>query len=292
MFGSKAASSSSDADDIVALINLRGVISDSTGGGGGFGKSGGITFQNVRHLLEQAFAIPKVLAVVLVINSPGGSPTQTNLIGSFLRSKADTTKVPVLAVVEDVAASGGYWLACAADEIYIDPNSMVGSIGVIFQNIGFHEAMKKVGIEARIITSVKNKAGLNPMMEYDKDQEQIIKENMTVVHNNFVDWVKKRRPNLKDNKDVFSGRVFVGEDAKEKGLVDGVATLSEMLEKKFPDREDLKLIEVKRKMDGGIWSLLGQLFGRSSHVLGQLSDTLDKIQGNLNLPQVRLYDYH
>ncbi len=267
--------------DIVALINLRGVIADAASGGGGIGSKGGICFQNVRHLLEQAFALPKVLAVVLVINSPGGSPTQTNLIGSYLRSKADETKIPVYAVVEDVAASGGYWLACAADEIYIDPNSMVGSIGVIFQNVGVNGAMKKVGVEPRIITSAKNKAGLNPFLEYDKHQADIVVENMQIIHTNFVGWVKKRRGSkLKAGTDseLFSGRVFVGKEAVEMGLADGVSTLSELLKKKFPNRDDLKLIEVKRKMDGGLLGLLGHLFERSSKVLDQISETLDSMK--------------
>ncbi len=267
-------------NDIVALINLRGVIADAAGGGGGFGSKGGICFQNVRHLLEQAFALPKVLAVILVVNSPGGSPTQTNLIGSYVREKAEETKIPVYAVVEDVAASGGYWLACAADEIYIDPNSMVGSIGVIFQNVGVNGAMKKVGMEPRIITSAKNKAGLNPLLEYDKHQAEIVVQNMTIIHANFVGWVKKRRPNIKAGKDseIFSGRVFVGQEAVDIGLVDGVATLSELLKKKFPGQEDLKLIEVKRKMEGGLLGLLGHLFERSSRVLDQVSEALDSMK--------------
>ncbi len=234
--------------------------------------------------MEQAFALPKVLAIVLVINSPGGSPTQTNLIGSFIREKAKDSKIPVFAVVEDVAASGGYWLACAADEIYIDPNSMVGSIGVIFQNVGVKGTMTKVGMEPRIITSAKNKAGLNPFLDYDKDQAEIVVSNMQIIHTNFVSWVKKRRPKLVTGKDseIFSGRVFVGEEAVELGLADGVCTLSELLKKKFPNREDLKLIEVKRKVDGGLLGLLGHLFERSSRVADALSDAIDSVTTNSN----------
>jgi len=236
--------------------------------------------------MEQAFAIPKCLAVVLVINSPGGSPVQTNLIGSFLRQKAENTEIPVYAVVEDIAASGGYWLACAADEIYIDPNSMVGSIGVIFQNVGFHGAMQKVGVEPRVITSVKNKAGLNPFLKFDEAQEMIVKENMMIIHDNFAGWVKSRRAKIKDTKDdVFTGRVFVGQEAMDRGLVDGVMTLTDLLEKKFPQREDLKLVEVKRRAEGGLLGLLGQLFERGSKVLGHVSDVFDHVQGTSQTPQ-------
>lgn len=277
MFGGNEVSDNGP-NDIIALINLRGVIADASSGGGPFGSKGGISFQGTRHLIEQAFALPKVLAVILVINSPGGSPTQTNLIGSMVREKAEETQIPVYAIVEDVAASGGYWLACSADEIYIDPNSMVGSIGVIFQNVGVNGTMKKIGMEPRIITSGKNKAGLNPFLEYDKAQAEIVIQNMMIIHSNFKGWVKERRPKVKDEGDIFSGRVFVGKEAQDLGLVDGVGNLSEVLKMKFPDRDDLKLIEVKKKMDGNLLGLLGPLFQRSSKVLDQISETLDQIQ--------------
>lgn len=274
--------------NIVALVNLKGVIADSSGGGGPMSNSGGLSFQKVRHLLEQAFAIPQVLGVVLVINSPGGSPTQTNLIGSFIRVKAEAAKIPVYAVVEDIAASGGYWLACAADEIYVDANSTVGSIGVISQQVGLTNLMEKAGIEAKVLTSVKNKAGMNPFMDIDKKQREIVMENMQVVHDNFEEWVKERRPQLKDaDSEVFSGRVFIGEEATRKGLADGVATLTEMLDKKFPNAKDLKLIEVKLKSEGGLSGLLGPFFGSSVRIFHQLSDMLERVQGpNSSLPIV------
>ncbi len=277
MFGGPALEDGGPSD-IVALISLRGVIADAGGGGVPFGGKGGICFQHVRHILEQAFALPKVLSIVLVINSPGGAPTQTNLIASYVREKAKETKIPVYSVVEDVAASGGYWLACAADEVYIDENSMVGSIGVIFQNVGINGTMKKIGMEPRILASGKDKAGLNPMLEYDKHQADIIVQNMQIIHNNFCQWVKKRRPAVKGKESkVFSGRVFVGKEAVAVGLADGVCTLSELLKVKYPKREDLKLIEVKRKMEGGLLGLLGHLFERSSKVLDQLSDVLEAV---------------
>ncbi len=261
--------------DIVALIYMKGVIADSSGGGGPFGKQGGVNFANIRRLVEQAFTLPGTLAAVLVINSPGGSPTQTNLIASYIRTKAEETKIPVYAVVEDIAASGGYWLACAADEIYVDPNSMVGSIGVIFQNVGVHEAMKKYGVEPRVIASSENKAGLNPFQAHDEAQEKIVLENMTVIHKNFVKWVKSRRPKLQSSQDDenFSGRVFVGEAAVKRGLADGVATMAEMIKLKYPKRTDLKLVEVKKRPEGGLLGLMGHMFQKGSRVLQQLHET-------------------
>ncbi len=265
---------------MVALISLRGTIAESNGGGGLPGSSSkNINFQDVQPLIDQAFMLDGVKAIVLVINSPGGSPCQTNLISSYIRDKTEETKIPVYALVEDIAASGGFWLACAADEIYVDPNSMIGSIGVIYQSVGVNGMMQKIGVEPRIITSVDNKAGLNPMLEYDKTQAKIVKGNVDIIHNNFVDWVKERRPKLKtkDTKQLFSGRVFVGKEAVDMKLVDGINNLTGLLHDKFPDEEDLKVIEIRKKADVGLLGMLGPLFSKSSHVLDQISVLLDTV---------------
>ncbi len=271
-----------EGNDIVALINMKGVIADSSGGRGPgpFGKPGGLNFTNVRFLVENAFSLERVLCVVLIINSPGGSPTQTNLIASYVRDKAEESRTPVLALIEDIAASGGYWLACAADEIYVDSSSMVGSIGVIFQNVGVGGTMEKLGVEPRVIQSAQNKAGLHPLLQYDETQEKIVRENMAVIHGNFVSWVKSRRPKLREEQSAenFSGRVFVGAEAVERGLADGVATLSEVLKAKYPGRTDLKLVEVKRRLEGGLLGLMGHLFQRSSKVLKQVTGFLNTVK--------------
>ncbi len=271
-------------NDIVTLISLRGPIVESAGGGGPFqGGASRITFQQVEPLIEQAFALEGVKAVLLAINCPGGSPVQTNMISNYIREQAEKTNIPVYALVEDLAASGGYWLACSADEIFVDPSSMVGSIGVIYQSVGASELMKNYGVEAWIITSAENKAGLSPMLEYDKTEANIIAENMGIVHDNFVEWVKNRRPKLKKDKpkgkvpEVFSGKLFVGDEAVKLGLADGLSNLSQLLSDKFPNNDDLTLIEVKRKQDTGLFSMLGPFFESSHRVLDQIGAILDSV---------------
>ena len=171
----------------IPTLRLSGVI-----GQAGIARSG-LTITGIEKLIDKLFADKKSPAVALIINSPGGSPTQSSLIAEKIINLAKEKNKKVYAFVEDVAASGGYWLACSADEIYLDLNSIVGSIGVISPGFGFVDLIKKIGIERRVYTSGKSKSFLDPFKEEKKediDREKNIQEQ---IHENFIDYVKKRR---------------------------------------------------------------------------------------------------
>ncbi len=266
--------------NVIALVNIRGTIQDGEDKPRGFGSENGQNFEKLRPLIEQSFELPGIVGVLLLINSPGGSPTQTNLIANFIRQKRQETGVPVYAVVEDMAASGGYWLACAADEIFVDENSMVGSIGVVSLNVGLAGTLRKYGVMPRVLVTGRNKASLHPLVDYSEAQERLIKDSMTTIQQNFTNYVKKRRRQLrgKDGSDVFSGRVFVGRYAVRAGLADGVGTLPEVLEAKFPDRDDLQLVEVKLKRNLSLLNALTGLFSQSAaYMLRSLGEAVSEV---------------
>ncbi len=275
--------------NVIALVNIRGTIQDGEDKPRGLRSENGQNFEKLRPLIEQAFEMPGIVGVVLLINSPGGSPTQTNLIANFIRQKREDTKVPVYAVVEDMAASGGYWLACSADEIFVDENSMVGSIGVVTLNVGLAGTLRKYGVVPRVQVTGRNKASLHPLVDYNENQERLIKDSMTVIQQNFTNYVKKRRPGLRDREgsDVFSGRVFVGRKAVRAGLADAVATLPEVLESKFPGRDDLQLLEVKLKRNVNLLNALTGLFSQSaSHLFHNLGDVVGEAGGAMPAPRL------
>lgn len=226
----------------IPVIKLSGVI----GQAGSFRK--GLTLNDLNKLIEKAFSTKKAPAVFLNINSPGGSPTQSSFIASKIRSLAKKNKTKVYAFVEDVAASGGYWLACAADEIYIDQNSIVGSIGVISPGFGFVEMIKKLGIQRRVFTSGKNKSFLDPFQNAKKEDINKLKEIQNTIHNNFITHVKNSRGKkikAKDNE-VYNGMFWVGEQAVKLGLVDGIGHMEDIMKQKFGKKFKIKVLEPKK----------------------------------------------
>ena len=227
----------------IPTLRLSGIIGQT-----GVFRSG-LTLQGIDKLIEKLFSNKKSPAVVLIINSPGGSPTQSSLIADSIISKAKKNKKKVIAFVEDVAASGGYWLACAADEIYIDHNSIVGSIGVISPGFGFVDLLKKVGIERRVYTSGKSKSFLDPFKVEKNEDIKRLKDIQEQIHENFIDYVKTRRKNkLKKGKinEIFSGLFWVGQKAVDLGLADGIGHVNEILKKKFGKKVKLKIIDQKK----------------------------------------------
>ena len=227
----------------IPTLRLSGIIGQT-----GVFRSG-LTLQGIDKLIEKLFSNKKSPAVVLIINSPGGSPTQSSLIADSIISKAKKNKKKVIAFVEDVAASGGYWLACAADEIYIDHNSIVGSIGVISPGFGFVDLLKKVGIERRVYTSGKSKSFLDPFKQEKPEDIKKLKNIQEQIHENFINYVKARRgKRLKKNKDkeIFSGFFWVGHKAIELGLADGLGHLNETIKNIFGEKAKVKIIEPKK----------------------------------------------
>ena len=212
----------------VPVIRLQGTI--GTGGRS-------LSDQALAPLIERAFAKGKPAAVALVINSPGGSAVQSSLIAARIRRLADEKKVPVHAFVEDVAASGGYWLACAADQIWVDRSSIVGSIGVIFASFGFPELMARQGIERRVVTAGRSKSFADPFLPQKDEDVARLKALQTPIHDAFIAHVKSARGNrLNAGADLFNADVWVGQGAVDMGLVDGLAHLVPKLKQLYGEK--------------------------------------------------------
>jgi serine protease SohB len=207
------------SDPLVAVIRLQGAIAAGMRGQG-------INDATYAPVIEKAFAKGKPVAVALAINSPGGSPVQSALVAALIRRLAEEKNVPVHAFVEDVAASGGYWLACAADRIWVDPSSIVGSIGVISASFGFVEAMRKIGVERRVHTAGEDKSILDPFRPEKAEDVARLKDIQRDIHTAFIDHVKARRGDrLSDDADLFTGAFWTGAKGVELGLADGIAHL-------------------------------------------------------------------
>ncbi|WP_299424253.1 S49 family peptidase [uncultured Shimia sp.] len=225
----------------VAVVRLQGMIA-----AGGRGQLNDAT---LAPLLEKAFAKGKPAAVALEINSPGGSPVQSALIGSRIRRLAEEKDVPVIAFVEDVAASGGYWLAAAADEIYADESSVVGSIGVISAGFGANVFLSRQGIERRVYTAGESKSMLDPFKPENAEDVVRLKRMLEQIHQNFIAHVQTRRDGkLADNDDLFTGEIWIGSQAKEVGLIDEIGHLVPVLKARFGDKVKLRRYGVKRSM--------------------------------------------
>jgi signal peptide peptidase SppA len=230
--------------DVVAVVKLHGVITPSPSPLA----RGAINLNAVESALTRAFGHERLKAVALLINSPGGAPTQSGLVAERIRQLADEKGVPVLAFCEDVAASGGYWLACAADEIYAHRTSMVGSIGVISGGFGFTGLLERFGIERRLHTAGANKSRLDPFSPEKPEDVEWLKKMHTQLHDLFVNWVKERRgERLNDTEDLFTGDVWLGAKAVELGLIDGLGSLRQIITERYPDA-DISVAEPKRPL--------------------------------------------
>jgi len=225
----------------VAVVRLNGAI--------GMSGRGGMNDVSTAPMLEKAFTKGKPKAVALVINSPGGSPVQSALIGARIRRLAEKHDIPVIAFVEDVAASGGYWLAAAADDIYADASSVVGSIGVISAGFGAHLFLARHGIERRVHTAGRSKSMLDPFRPEPDEDVARLKGLLEGIHTNFVDHVKSRRGDrLPEGEDLFTGEVWLGAQALELGLIDGIGHLRPVLEERFGDKVRLKVYGAKKPL--------------------------------------------
>ncbi len=225
---------------IVSHIKLSGVI-------GNVGKfKEGIDFSGQEEIIKKAFSIKKSLVVAISINSPGGSPVQSHLLYKFIREQAKKHKKKVIVFTEDVAASGGYLIACAGDEIYANPSSIVGSIGVIYSSFGFKDLIKKIGIQRRVYTAGKNKSTLDPFLEEKEEDINRLKSIQLELHEEFIKVVEESRAAKlkKDNGvELFSGEFWSGKKAKELGLIDGLGNADQILKEKFGEDVEIKKFE-------------------------------------------------
>ncbi|MBJ3774498.1 S49 family peptidase [Acuticoccus mangrovi] len=224
----------------IPLVRLQGVI------GMGSSLRPGLSAASVEAALVRAFAM-KGPAVALAINSPGGSPVQSSLIFSRIRGLAQEKKKTVLVFVEDVAASGGYWLATAGDEIIADATSIVGSIGVVTATFGFPELLQKIGVERRVYTMGENKSVLDPFQPEKPSDVGILHAVQADIHAAFIAVVKERRgARLADDPDLFTGRFWSGEAGRALGLVDRIGNLRDVLRERYGARVAVREVPARR----------------------------------------------
>jgi len=248
------------SDPVVPVIRLQGPIAASARGGT-------LSDQAMAPAIEKAFRKGKPAAVALAINSPGGSPAQSSLIAARIRRLAEEKDIPVHAFVEDVAASGGYWLACAADDIWVDDSSIVGSIGVISASFGLHEAIGKLGIERRVHTAGKDKSMLDPFRPERAEDVERLKGLQAQIHDSFIAHVTRRRGDrLAESDDLFTGEFWVGQRGVDLGLADGVAHLVPKMKELYGDKVRFAPMGPKR----GLLQRFGASLGQS--VLGHVED--------------------
>lgn len=227
---------------IVSVLYLNGVIGRISS------IKSGMTIESYNKLIEKAFSFSKLSCVCLCINSPGGSPVQSELIANRIIALSKEKKVPVYTFIEDVAASGGYWLACAGSKIYASKNSIVGSIGVVSSGFGFHEAISKVGIERRVYTQGSNKSILDPFKPTKSDDIKIINNIQKQCHEHFINYVKERRiGKLTQNDDIlFNGEFWAGLSALDLGLIDGIQDMYSFIKQEFDDDVNIEYITNKQ----------------------------------------------
>ncbi|MGH6855466.1 MAG: S49 family peptidase [Aestuariivirga sp.] len=230
-----------------------------------------ITAKDSEDVLERAFSRKGVAAVALSINSPGGSAVQSALIHARIRALAVRHKIPVYVFCEDVAASGGYWLACAGDEIYADDSSVIGSIGVIAAGFGFVEAIEKLGIERRVHTAGDNKSVLDPFQPEKKEDVERLLALQADVHDAFKSLIRSRREGkLKgEEKELFSGAFWSGRQALEKGLIDGIGHLHDVLQRKFGDK-----VVIRNLSPRSGWGMRRLGFGLGGDVAESVIETM------------------
>ena len=231
---------------VVPVVRLAGIIGIATP------LRPGLTLSSVARQLERAFAVRRARAVALAINSPGGSAVQSHLIYLRIRALAAEKKLPVIAFAEDVAASGGYMVACAADEIICDRSSILGSIGVIGGSFGFPRLMEKLGVERRIYTSGEHKAMLDPFLPEKPEDVERLKGVQREIHDDFIALVKESRGArlTGPETDLFSGEYWSGRKAVEFGLADGIGDLRTVLRQRFGDKVETPLIGPERSLFG------------------------------------------
>ncbi len=244
----------------IAVLRLTGVI----GKVGGL-RGNGLSLEDLNPLIEKAFEFKKLAAVCIIVNSPGGSPVQSELIANRIINLSKEKKVSVYSFIEDVGASGGYWLACSGNEIYASKSSIIGSIGVVSSGFGLKGVIEKIGIERRIYTSGENKSILDPFMPEKKEDIELIKKIQTYVHAHFIDMVKTRRGGKLTQNDniLFNGEFWTGEIAKDYGLIDGIDDIYNFLKRKFGDQINIEYVKTKESWIKKKLGFLSSVFAKN-----------------------------
>ncbi len=263
-------------DVTIPVVRLSGVIA-----AGNSPMSKNLNLANIGPQLEKAFSIKRAPAVALIINSPGGSPVQSRLIVSRIKELAKEHEKKVFIFVEDVAASGGYMIALAGDEIFADETSIIGSIGVVSASFGFDKAIAKLGVERRVYTAGKNKVSMDPFLPESKKDIDYLKKLQLEIHDVFIDMVKDARGDkLVDDGEMFTGRFWTGAIAKELGLIDGLGHISTVLKQRYGDKMELALIQPRKGLFGrggqqGV-SMSSDLSSIGAGIVEQSVDTMEE----------------
>ena len=256
---------------VIPVVRLQGAI---MAGGSQFRPA--LNLAGVATALDKAFAYKDAPAVAVSINSPGGSPVQSRLISQRIRDLAAEKDKRVLVFVEDVAASGGYMIALAGDEIFADPTSIVGSIGVVSGGFGFPEMLKKIGVERRVYTAGTNKAILDPFQPERENEIEYLKSLQLEIHQVFIGMVKARRGGkLAEDPDLFSGLFWTGTRGRALGLVDGLADMRSELKRRYGPKTRLELVSAPKG-----------LFGRKTPGVGGLSGDMAERIGSAGVAAV------
>lgn len=245
------------AEEFTAVVDVKGVIMDGSEAG----------YASVSQVLQDAFADERTKGVVLRINSPGGSAVQSAMIyDEIKRLRAEHADIPVYAVIQDLGASGGYYIAAGANKIYANRSSLVGSIGVRMDSFGVVEAARKLGIESRLVTAGEHKAILDPFQPVSESETVHLKNMLASTHKQFINAVKAGRGDrLKNNPDIFSGLFWTGEDAKALGLIDGFLTTSQVAKEVVKAEEMIDFTPEKTLLD----KLSGQVSMRLNQMIQQ-----------------------
>ena len=250
---------------IIPHIKLAGVI-------GNVGKfKQGIDFSGQEEIILKAFSVKKAPCVAITINSPGGSPVQSHLTSTFIRQHATKNTNQGMVFAEDIAASGGYLIACAGDEIYANSSSIIGSIGVIYSSFGFTELIKKIGVERRVHTAGKNKSTLDPFLEEKKEDIERLKNIQLDLHKDFINVVEKSRGEKlkKSEVELFSGEFWSGTKSKELGLIDEIGDANQVLREKFGEDVIIKKFEKSK-------SWLSKKLSSSNDHVDQVANILEE----------------
>jgi signal peptide peptidase SppA len=238
---------------VIPVIRLHGTI---MAGGSQFRQN--LSLANTAGVIEKAFAYKDAPAVAVSINSPGGSPVQSRLIFKRIRDLAEEKNKRVIVFVEDVAASGGYMIALAGDEIVADPSSIVGSIGVVSASFGFQDLIKKIGVERRVHTAGQNKSVLDPFKPEKKEDIERLKALQLEIHETFIDMVKERRGSkLVENGDLFTGLFWTAKKGLALGLVDEIGDMRSFLKARYGEKTRLQLVSMPRGLFGRRLGILG-----------------------------------
>jgi serine protease SohB len=253
---------------VVSVLRFEGVIMPRA-------RRNAISLASHAAAIERAFRVPGLVAVAIVVNSPGGAPVQSALLYRRIRQLADEKGIPVVAFAEDVAASGGYWLALAGDEIFGEETSLVGSIGVISGGFGLHELISRLGIERRLYTAGTHKSLLDPFLPVNPEDVERLTLLQQDIHRAFKDHVRHRRAGKIDAADegLFNGAVLTGHMAAERGLIDGVGELRAVMRARYGENVRLRAIAAERRRP--IWSRLPFFAREPADIIADLTDWVE-----------------